>query len=340
MDNVLTQSAERIVYSIKNSNEWCGIAGIERGSNSLLWVVFYTGGTKEPHPKNKVVISRSFDGGESWTDPMTIVDPEGTKSAWDPALWLDEDKRLWLFYNIADHNFENLYCYRYAQVLLNKGTLKFSKPQRIVESCLCFGLNHPIRISNGDWILPLVFIDESSERRQKWYYMRPQSIGVAISKDKGKNWSISTKVSTPDRFCNENMIYERENGSLRMLARTAYGVLWECISFDGGNTWGDMMPTNILNPSSRFSVSKLRSGKVLLIYNPSGNVTQGANAREKLNLAVSKDDGKTWFKDRTFKEGRWVAYPDVVEDEHEYLHLVYDVSRSYIAYNKIDINIY
>ena len=87
-----------IIYS-KGNRQWQGIPGIEIAPNGRLWAVFYSGGPKEPHRDNFILVCSNSDGGNTWSKPKVIVDPGTSPRAYDPTLWMDPKKRLWLIYN-------------------------------------------------------------------------------------------------------------------------------------------------------------------------------------------------------------------------------------------------
>jgi hypothetical protein len=79
---------------------WQGIPGLERTAKGRVFVCWFTGGPKEPSPDNTVVLSRSDDGGKTFTPPEAMALPlsDGTRT-FDPTLWIDPKGRLWYLFN-------------------------------------------------------------------------------------------------------------------------------------------------------------------------------------------------------------------------------------------------
>src|SRR5688500_2546674 len=77
-----------------------GIPCLERASNGRLWAVWYSGDIREG-PRNYLVLVTSGDDGKTWSSPQMVVDPQGFVRAFDACLWMDPDKRLWLFWTQA-----------------------------------------------------------------------------------------------------------------------------------------------------------------------------------------------------------------------------------------------
>ena len=80
------------------SRQWQGIPGIERAANGRLWVTWYSGGPREPHEDNYVLLVTSGDDGKTWSEPKVVVDPPGKPRSYDPMLWHDPAGRLWFLW--------------------------------------------------------------------------------------------------------------------------------------------------------------------------------------------------------------------------------------------------
>src|SRR5258706_13266590 len=107
-----------------------------------------------------------------------------------------------------------------------------------------------------------------------------------------------------------------------MLNRTGSGVLWPSPSPDRGRTWDPASPTTIASPGSRFFISRLASGNLLLVnhFNFKG--------RSNITARLSKDDGKTWNDGLLLDERAGVSYPDGVQAADGLITIVYDRDRA------------
>jgi hypothetical protein len=107
-----------------------------------------------------------------------------------------------------------------------------------------------------------------------------------------------------------------------MLIRTGNGVLWESVSRDGGRTWSDGSPTQIVNPGSRFFVRCLDSGRLLLINTPDPEERRGLYA----SVSASADDLAS-KRGLQLDARDKVSYPDAVQVPDGTIYAVHDHDR-------------
>jgi predicted neuraminidase len=305
------------VVSTKGSRAWQGIPGIEREPDGRLWVVFFSGGPQEPHEDNCILITTSTDDGDSWSDPRVIIERPGARRCFDPALWHDPQGRLWLFYNEAHLGEGEHSLWTITAAGSPRSDAAWSVPRRIeVDAPYAFRLNKPTVLRDGRWLLPVTW---ARTRPGRWF-AQDQLQGVAISDDVGVTWRLRGAVESP-AWALENMLVERNDGSVWMLIRTGAGVIWQSHSTDGGETWSPGQPTNIANPGSRFFVRSLNSGQLLLINTPR------PNERTSLYAYLSADEGRSFGGGALLDEREKVSYPDAVEAPGGIIHMVHDCDR-------------
>jgi AraC-like DNA-binding protein len=116
------------------------------------------------------------------------------------------------------------------------------------------------------------------------------------------------------------MVYEMDNGILRMLVRLHDGI-GESYSYDRGRKWSKGGKTKLGSPSSRFFIKKLNSGRVLLINH------YKFKGRNNLTALLSDDDGVTFPYSLLLDERDSVSYPDAVECDNGMIRITYDRER-------------
>lgn len=288
---------------------WQGVPGIVQTKRGRQFVAFYSGGVKEQYG-NYCVLTYSDDG-ETWIDPAAVIYAGEDARCYDPCLWIDPRGRLWFFWAVMPHHAA------WAAVCddPDAAALRFSAPFIVGRDVM---MNKPVVLHDGGWLLPIsvwadttrhISVSDETDRRPFVYR----------SDDEGKTFRRLGGPVVTDRTFDEHMVLERRDGSLWMLIRTKYGVA-ESVSRDGGKTWSDAVPSAIAGPDSRFHLTRLHSGRILLINH------HNFEKRNNLTAMLSEDEGKTWRGFLLLDERRSVSYPDAMETDDGVL-IVYDRER-------------
>lgn len=302
-------------YSDKR-RKWQGIPGIERSLDGTLWVSFYSGGDTEGSD-NYVTLIKSSDDGNTWSEPILVIDPPGKVRAFDPCLWIDPQGKLWLFW-AQSYTFFDGRVGVWTSICSNpnEADMVWSKPRRIANGIM---MNKPTILTTGEWLLPCaIWTCENSNLN----CVKEECFSnVYISKNKGDSFELYGKADIPNRWYDEHMIIERKDNSLWMLVRTKYGV-GESISIDKGKTWSPGKVTTIEGPNARFFIRRLKSGNLLLVnhYN--------FDKRNNLTAMISEDDGITWKGFLLLDERNGVSYPDGIETMDGEIYIIYDRERN------------
>jgi len=287
--------------------------------NGRLWSTWYAGPTPGEDKNNYVVLATSGDAGRTWTETL-VIDPDGTGPvrAFDPEVWLDPEGRLWLFWAQAGGG--NKDAGTWAMVNGNPGAEnpEWSAPRLLAPGVM---MCKPIVLSDGTWAFP---ISDWEGRRLKT--PRAATAGFWVSEDKGKTFSRRGAAHVPVEFreYDEHMLIERHDGTLWMLVRTNYGI-GESISKDGGRTWTEVVPSQIPHTNSRFFISRLQSGNLLLLKHGSMDQRTG---RSHLMAFISTDDGHSWEGGLLLDERAGISYPDGQQTGDGSIHVTYDFDRT------------
>ncbi len=132
------------------------------------------------------------------------------------------------------------------------------------------------------------------------------------SDDDGKTWQHSHFIDLGGHGDHsgamEPTVAELGDGRLLMLIRTHWGRFWEALSADGGLSWRTVHPSRIAAPSAPGHLLRLRSGRLVLVYN-------GPPAREELSVTFSEDGAQSWTKPLVIarQAGGQLSYPYVFE---------------------------
>lgn len=300
-----------------NANRrWQGVPTIERTPGGRIFFAFYSGRVDEGIG-NFVVLFKSDDEGSSMEEPLLAVVPSNpdTCRVFDPCLWIDPNGKLWLFVAQSYTYYDGrigvwaMTCDNY-----DSDHPTFGEPRRIANGIM---MNKPV-VVDGNWLLPCAIWDKF----QTNYNHIPEErySNVYRSSDNGKSFELISHTDYPDRYVDEHMIAELNDGRLMMLIRGKHGI-GVSYSADRGETWSYAVDSRLGGPCSRFCLHRLRDGRLLLInhYN--------FKRRDHLTAMISEDDGKTFRHFLLLDERSDVSYPDVSEAEDGTLYIIYDYQR-------------
>ena len=293
---------------------WQGIPGIEHTKNGRTFVSFYSGNTKETYGNYAAVIMS--DDETNYGEPIAVAYKEGIFRCFDPVLWIDPLGRLWFVWNVMpgeevmavicdDPDAENLVWSK--EFYIGRGIM----------------MNKPTVLSTGEWLFPIAIWKLDIFNNFRNQALTDDDVPLSYvykTSDNGKSFVRLGGADVPQRSCDEHMVYEMNNGVLRMLVRLHNGI-GESYSYDRGKRWSKGHKTELDGPSSRFFIKKLKSGRVLLINHY--NFTK----RNNLTALLSEDDGVTFPYSLLLDERDSVSYPDAVECEDGMIRIVYDRER-------------
>lgn len=298
------------------ARRWQGVPGLERTAGGRLWATWYSGGGGEG-PENYVALVTSADDGRTWSQPRLVVDPPGRVRAYDPCLWHDPWRRLWLFWAQSDDFFDGRAGVWYIRSDdAERAQPTWSAPRRIANGVM---MNKPTVLSTRAWLLPTAVWAYRPPRLPELEHERFSN--VLCTADQGETFAIRGGADVPGRQFDEHMLVERRDGSLWMLVRTGHGI-GESVSTDRGRTWSPGRPSPLGGPGARFFIRRLRSGRLLLVNHH--NFIQ----RNNLTAMLSDDDGITWYGHLLIDGRDNVSYPDGVETADGRIYITYDRERS------------
>lgn len=300
----------------------CPTLAVTKGGR--IYLGWYSGGTREPHMENYNLLICSDDLGKTWSAPLLVIPSvkERCVHALDIQLWTDPDGALHVYwvqndthpvsegipgYTVDGYVFNDSEHSEWVIVCADPDAADpvFTEPRRLDQGFLrC----KPTVLPDGAWLN--FNYDQMTDR-----------YGYSISRDKGETWTRyygAKKIPTP---FDEGMAYVKENGDIRMFARTSVGELAECVSHDNALTWDPAVCSGIDSPNTRFFVARTPSGRILLVNN------DHRTDRCRMTLYLSEDDGATWKYKRCIDARGGLSYPDADFYNGEIL-LTYDRERT------------
>jgi len=319
------------------------------------WALFMLAGDDfEPSPKNYTGLTRSTDGGKTWSplQPVDIGFPrEGKTSGQGPTELMVRGNRCTLFFSTHSQTWGR--DWKSWMMFSDDCCRTWSKPQPMPGRLANFTFirNH-IVTRDGRILIPFQHYlgppagtpppaaEEKPWHKTLFHYVSNPRNGVLMSSDGGKTWTEhgNIRLTSDDRYHGwaENNIVELSDGRIAMIIRgdRLGGVLYYAESKDGGHTWPEFATkSDIPNPGSKATLYPLGGDAVAILHNPN------PKHRSPMALWISFDGMKTWPYRRVLvpescdgPKGR-MNYPDgFVSKDKQWLHFAFDDNRHRAVY--------
>lgn len=130
-----------------------------------------------------------------------------------------------------------------------------------------------------------------------------------LSDDEGLTWRKSRgyvfgwdRESRMGCFpCDEPVVVELKDGRILMLCRTTIGQLYRVYSADGGENWGPPEPAGLASAYAPCMIRRIPQTKDLVVVwnQASHEEIRSGYERNRLSVAISQDEGRTWKQGKT-----------------------------------------
>ncbi|MEZ5353469.1 MAG: sialidase family protein [Bryobacteraceae bacterium] len=291
-------------------------ASIAQLANGDLYLVYYGGGG-EYALETAVFGARRPRGSTRWTQPAPIAsDP--FRSLGNAVVWQAPDGLVWLFYVVR---YGDTWSTSRIQVKISRdGAATWSDASLLALEAGMMVRNRPIVLPNGEYLLPVYH--EMGEDRE---VVGAGSTSRFLRFDpKTKLWSPSGVIRSPKGNIQPApallgdgtlIAYCRRGGGYGPVTD---GYIVQSESRDNGLTWTEGKDSQFPNPNSAIDLLRLRTGPLMLFYNPS------MTARTPLRVSISTDDGRSWPRSRDIGKGdNSFAYPFAIEKQDGGIAVVY-----------------
>ncbi len=267
----------------------------------------FTGGGSD-HAAAHLAARFSSDGGKTWTkNDVVVVEREGKFNVMSVSLLRLQSGEIALFYakknSIAD-------CRPMLRLSTDEGKT-WSKPILCIEKVGYNVLNNDraVQLKSGRIILPVALHNSPSVNK----FNGSGIISCHYSDDNGKTWKqSSTSQQGKKVIFQEPGIVELKDGRLMMFCRASGGFQQICYSEDQGDTWSPFKASNIASPVSPATIERIpQTGDLILVWNNHENIAPELRGRRTpYNVALSRDEGKTWEHIKTLENdpNGWYCY--------------------------------
>ncbi|KAA3439788.1 sialidase family protein [Rufibacter hautae] len=238
---------------------------------------------------------------------------------WNPVLFKERKGTLFLFYKVGPNPRE---WWGVVKTSKDEGQT-WSAPKRLPNGILGPIKNKPVQLTDGTILAPSS-VEESTER---W------KVHIEKSTDAGLTWQrISVDPESGFDVIQPSIVFH-SGKRLQILCRSKQGSIVQAWSKDGGNSWGKLSKTSLLNPNSGTDAVTLKDGTQVIVYNPDVPGKDWFNGRGKLYVAVSKD-GNTWKDVAVLEDGKEeeYSYPAIIQTKDGLVHITYTYNRKNVKH--------
>lgn len=299
----------------------------------------------------------SADEGQTW-QTYPIFDASQFAMHDDHALCVSKTGRVYL-------SFENTKDYHFNWIKRRNAPSKNTRLDQYIVWSDDHGRTwqNPVLIQSGyaASIRSLLELDDGTlvVSAQNLDYQNARHYALSfVSTDRGETWQASNRIDMPGRGhhdgCYEGCILPLNDGRLWYLVRTNMDWFWHVYSEDQGRTWTEFHK-GLVASSSPGMLTRLASGRILLIYNPlaptladskpskpkSGQFSEREASwyRGELLACLSEDEGQSWTEPKVLArmDGAWLSYPHVFEQQPGKIWLTTMQSRLKLSFSEADL---
>ena len=282
---------------------------VELKDGRLLFVYSrYYGESSSDHGQAYLAGRYSNDGGETWTDEDVVIQPnEGEMNVMSVSLLRLENGDIALFY-LRKNSMDD--CIPMMRISRDEAETWSEAVACITDREGYFVLNNDrvIQLSGGRLLLSVALHAAPGEP-----WRNAASLFAYYSDNNGQTWTSSPVVPNPKEIIlQEPGLVELNDGTIMMFIRSDAGA--QCLSYskDRGESWSQVERSSLVSPLSPASIERIpASGNLLAVWNNNLNEDPDlAKFRTPLNLAISRDEGKTWDNIRVLEDDPegWYCY--------------------------------
>jgi sialidase-1 len=274
----------------------------------------FTGGQSD-HAKAHLAGRYSSDGGKTWTAKNEVILPnEGDMNIMSVSLMRMPDQSIAMFY-LRKNSMDD--CIPMMRKSYDEAKT-WSEPVAVIqdrEGYFVMNNDRVIQLENGRILAPV-----SLHQTPDTEWNNKGKIFCYYSDDSGATWNSSKEVPNSEEIMlQEPGLIVLKNGKIMMFNRTDAKVQYLSYSKDDGETWSDVVPSDINSPRAPASIKRIPStGDLLLVWN-NNRGEDHITSRTHYNTAISSDEGKTWKHVQTVADktsGLYCYYAiEFVDDE-------------------------
>ncbi len=279
----------------------------------------YSGNDWNDHARCNIAAIRSFDEGETWSEPEILVDADffGVNNIMSVSAIYQKNGDIGLYFLIK----ENQGGTTFARALSPDG-YTFVAERCVMDAPLSYYVmnnDRLTRLQDGRLAAPVAMHAYYDASKVDPYCMST----CLLSEDDGKTFVITpcrltiAGLSKSGRGMQEPGVYQHKDGTVRLWARTTAGHQYEAYTRDLFQTFTQPTPSVFTSPNGPLQMVE-HNGILYAIYSPTPKYNgmfraPGTMGRTPFVLQTSTDDGRTWSDPKVIEDDptRGFCYPAV-----------------------------
>lgn len=274
----------------------------DKNGNILFAYSRYHGNSHHDHAACDIALMRSFDEGNTWSEPEIIVNAAdfGVDNVMSVSAMTQKNGDIAFYFLIKERDFSTTIG-RAVSADGEHFTSERCRSDFPREFYYVINNDRLVRLSDGRLIAPAARIT-NEQNRDFDTHAEPYTTCLLVSDDDGRSFHIAgCTFGTTDPVnatvgLQEPGLLQRDDGSLYLWMRTGYGCQYESESDGDIHDFCKPRPSGFTSPVSPMQVKDV-SGAVYAVYNPipeyNGRVSApGTGGRTPFVIRKSADGGR------------------------------------------------
>jgi hypothetical protein len=257
----------------------------------------------------------SPDGGRTWSDVFTIdTGTESPELAVSHGVFLSHAEVLWAFHGAFYGKMGRIHTRAYT---LDETTGRW-QPKGVVVDGGFWPLNQPVKMSDGNWIMPGIRARQYSEKDTN-----PPAVAISHGDDLTKWDLVALPAPAGMKVWGESSIIVDGAQVLNIARYGGKSLALAGLSADHGRTWTTVAESNLPMATSKPCAGALSNGQRYLICTTTANT---GGRRSPLTIAVSRPGEMRFSKVFVIRPAVFPAGPG---ESHERASLSYPCATEY-----------
>ena len=251
----------------------------------------------------------SRDNGRTWSELRVIDTGEEADLAVSHGVFLSHHGKLWAFHGAYFNKMERIHTRAYS---LDESTGRWIEHGIVIRDGF-WPMNQPVRMDDGNWIMPGILAGPYSNDR-----VFPAAVAISHGDDFTRWDEVELATAKGiDKMWGESALWVDGKRVFNVARYGGEAIALAAVSDDYGRTWTASAISNLPMATSKPAAGTLRTGQRYLICTTARN---NGGKRSPLTIAVSRPAQNFFTRVWVIRGSR---HPDQAGESAETLNLAY-----------------